>query len=153
MFTKSHTMIIEKLGHRLSIIIVAFYSLITHHCLLITALIIPLFQVFQSQNLGVPDQNSRRSKSVPGPFQRNSRFCSKFVPSWFFWLFFSFSLKPFLKAWFARAFFQKLEETTLKLHQNYTEIDLKWARIARGMPRGHLEQSKKGSEDNPISPI
>ena len=85
---RSHTMIIKKLGHRLSILIAALYSLITHHCSLITVHIIPLFQVFLSQNVGVPNQKlgvpsqfQGRSKSIPGPFQGHSRFCSKFVPS------------------------------------------------------------------------
>ena len=100
MSTKSHTMIIEKLGHRLSILIAALYSLITHHCLLITALIIPLFQVFLSQNSGVPDQKRRRSKSISKPFQMLFQVCSKC----------------------AFLFGQDFSKSLRKLHQNYTKI-------------------------------
>ena len=88
----------------------------THYCSLITIHIITLFQVFLSQNSGVPNQKLRRSKSIPRPFQGHSRFCSKFVPSWFFCLFF------FAQA-FSKGLIDLLQERR-KLHQNYTEFDL-----------------------------
>ena len=109
---RSHTMIIKNLDDRLSILIAALYSLITHHCLLITALIIPLFQVFLSQNAGVPDQKLRCSKCVPGPFQGHSRFCSKFVPSQFV------LFVPFVILYPSRV----TRYASLELHQNYTKI-------------------------------
>ena len=140
MFTRSHNIIIKELGHRLSILVASLYSLIPGLQSLVSSLEsrITLFQVFLSQNVAVPSQKPRCSKSVPRPFQRNSRFCSKFVPSSL-----SFLVKIFLKAWFARAFSKSLSciicpsayapvsplAHSLKLHQNYTRItpNLTWS--------------------------
>ena len=99
---RSHTMIIEKLGGRLSILIAALYSLIPGLQSLVTSLqsLITLFQVFLSQNVGVPNQNSRRSKSIPRPFQMLFQVCSK-LPSFFG---------------------QDFSKSLRKLHQNYTKI-------------------------------
>ena len=123
--------------NRLSILIIAFYSQIsgfyfpiTHHSSLVSShqSLFTSFQVILSQDQGVPNQNPSHLIFVPKEFQRNSRFCSKFVTSLL-----SLLLKLFLKAWFAQAFSQKLDlpicdlpicsfKTTPKLHHFYTEI-------------------------------
>ena len=124
MFTRSHTMITKKLGHRLSMLIAALCSLIPIAYSLIPTHIIPLFQVFLSQNVAVPGQKLRCSKSVPGPFQRNSRFCSKFVPSSVPLL-----LKHFPKSLICPSAYAPISPLahSLKLHQNYTKITPKLA--------------------------
>ena len=112
MFTRSHTIIIKKLGHRFSILIAALYSLIPGLQSLVTSLqsLIPLFQVFLSQNVAVPSQKLRCSRSIPRPFQRNSIFCSK----WF-------------SAYFAQAFLKIL--TCCKSEENYTKTTPKLHRV------------------------
>ena len=119
MFTRSHA----KSQNWISSVYVILLSIIPQ-----TIHIIPLFQVFLSQNIGVPDQNSRRSRGVPSQFPGRSKFCSKSDP-------------PFCSSFCPKSLIvPSARETTLKLHQNYTGFTMEWVRIARGMPREHLEK-------------